>query len=150
LAPIAICALLSGACDVEKKDTSTASAPKPAGPATTTTTTGTPSGPASAATGTLSADFPKDVPIYTGATITGSASVAGTHSAALTTDDASDKVATFYKDELKRNGWTVPDAMTAAGNTVLHATKDKQQCAVTIAKGQDGKTTIALSITALP
>lgn len=153
-------AMLFAACGGETAAPAGNTAPKAENkPATTTTTTPTenkpmdvsmPDGSGNAAVGKLAADFPKDIPVYTGATVTSSAVVAGTASAVLSTDDAIDKVAAYYKDELGKNGWTTANSMNAGGNTIMRATKEKRQLAVTIGKGQDGKTSISLGETKMP
>jgi hypothetical protein len=124
-------------------------APKNAA-APTTTTVNTPSGPATASTGSLPADFPKDVPVYPGATIVSASNVGGTSGAVLSTADEGDKVAAYYKDELAKQGWSSPQAMNAGGTNVVRATKEKRQVAVSITKGADGKTSVSLGITAMP
>ena len=123
-------------------------APKPAAPQTTTVST--PSGPATASTGTLPADFPKGVPIYPGATIVSASNVGGNSGAVLSTEDAGDKVAAYYKDELGKQGWSGIQPVSAGGTNMVRATKEKRQVAVSISKATDGKTSISLGITAMP
>lgn len=123
---------------------------KPAATSTDTKPTNVSAGGVNAATGSLPADFPKDIPIYTGATIVSAAMAAGTASAVLSTSDAPDKAAEFYKAELGKNGWSAPQVVDAAGNTVMSSKKEKTQLAVTISKGTDGKTMISVSSTPMP
>jgi hypothetical protein len=141
--------LLLVGCGGSPAATTNTAAPKNAA-APTTTTVSTPSGPATASTGALPADFPKDVPVYPGATIVSASNVGGTAGAVLNTADAGDKVATYYKDELAKQGWSNPQAVNAAGTNAIRATKEKRQVAVTITKADDGKTNISLGITAMP
>ena len=125
--------------------------PKPAAPATPTTkptNVTTPSGNAS--TGSLPADFPKDIPVYAGAEIVSAATTAGTVGAVLSTGDAPEKVADFYKSELEKNGWAKPQAVNMAGTSTMTATKEKRRISVGITKGADGKTSISIGVTAMP
>jgi len=109
------------------------------------------SGGVSGTTGQLPADFPKDIPVYTGATVMAGGTVttgaaAGSNGASFTTSDDPAKVADYYKAELAKQGWTdvksiaIPGGM---GNTVT-AMKEKRQLSVGITKGADGKTMIAV------
>jgi hypothetical protein len=126
-----------------------ASAPSaPAAPATTPTSVSTPAG--NAAVGSLPADFPKDIPVYTGAGITSASTAGGNVGAVLTTADAPEKVVEFYKAELEKNGWSKPQAVSAAGTNSVIARKEKRQLAVGITKAADGKTNISIGVTPMP
>ena len=62
--------------------------------------------------------FPKDFPIYPGAKVASSLSGAQAGKSngfwlTMTTNDSSDKVVSFYKTELTKNGWTVDSTFTA-------------------------------------
>ena len=136
-------------------ETKTAEAPKtdkpaaaPAAP-TTPTSVSVPGG-GTASVGALSADFPKDVPVYTGAAVVSSSTAGGVVGAVLNTTDAIDKVSAFYKDELAKNGWSTPQVMSAGGNTIIRATKEKRQAAITISKDTEGKTSVSIGVTPMP
>src|SRR5690349_15871820 len=93
--------LLFAGCGGAETKPADAAAPKPAAPATPTTTPTSVTTPAgNAATGSLPADFPKDVPVYAGAEIVSAATTGGRVGAVLSTGDAPDKVADFYKSEI--------------------------------------------------
>lgn len=112
------------------------------------------SGGMTGTTGQLPADFPKDIPVYTGAAViaggmatTGAA--AGSKGASFSTSDDATKVADFYKAELAKQGWTDVKSMAipgGMGNTVM-ATKDKRSLSIAITKGPDGKTMISVGET---
>src|SRR5690349_9105440 len=79
----------------------------PAAPtAPTTPTSVSVPGGGTATTGSIPADFPKDVPVYAGAGITSASTAGGMAVAVLTTADAPEKVAAYYKDELEKQGWS--------------------------------------------
>jgi hypothetical protein len=125
-------------------------APAPAKPAAPTTPTNVSTPAGNVATGSLPADFPKDIPIYTGAGITSASTTGGTVGAVLTTSDDPAKVASFYKDELAKNGWSKPQAVDMAGTSSISATKEKRRIGVGITKSQDGKTNISIGVTQMP
>lgn len=101
--------------------------------------------------GALPADFPKDIPVYTGAAVTGGGSATGGKGAVLTTADAADKVAEFYKTELAKQGWTDVKSQAAGPMTSITATKDKRTLAIALTKSPtDGKTMISIGETVKP
>jgi hypothetical protein len=135
-------------------ETKTAEGPKtdkPAAPAapTTPTSVSVPGG-GTASVGTLPADFPKDVPVYAGATVVSASTAGGVVGAVLNTADAPDKVAAHYKDELAKNGWSAPQVMSAAGTTTIRATKEKRQAAIVVTKDTEGKTNVSIAVTPMP
>jgi hypothetical protein len=90
--------------------------------------------------------FPKDFPVYPGAKVTGvlSGSEQGKSTGAwitFTTADSKDKVAAFYKTNLKSNGWT--DVATyASGDTVTQTvSKGTMSGTVGITRAADEKET---------
>jgi hypothetical protein len=86
---------------------------------------------------TLPDDFPKDLPLYPGAVPTLHTTVKNNRSVMLKTTDAADKVAAFYKEKLKAEGWKI-EAEFAIGDTAsLSGTKDRRTLAVVVA--HDGK-----------
>ena len=99
---------------------------------------------------TVPSDWPSDVPVYGGATVTYSASVnpqTGKPGMAivLTTTDAMATVATYYKTELASRGWAVQSALESAGNSIFSAVKDNRTVSLLIA-GAEGQTTITIGI----
>ncbi|OGG10310.1 hypothetical protein A2154_02625 [Candidatus Gottesmanbacteria bacterium RBG_16_43_7] len=102
-------------------------------------------------TGTsLPPDWPKDVPVYPGSTVTYS----GTnnpqtgetgYSTVLTTNDDSQKVGAYYTKELPAQGWLVTGTQNIADTTVISATKDDRTLSMAAAT-EEGKTTITLGV----
>ena len=111
-------------------------------------------GGVSGTTGQLPADFPKDIPVYTGAAVIAggtatTGAMAGSKGASFSTSDDGAKVADFYKAELTKQGWADVKSMSipgGMGNTVM-ATKEKRSLSIAIMKGPDGKTMITVGET---
>lgn len=100
--------------------------------------------------GQLPADFPKDIPVYTGATVVAGATGAMGKGASFSTADDAAKVADYYEAELKKQGWTDVKKMAAGPATSITATKEKRMLAIGLTKGTDGKTMISVGETAKP
>ncbi len=98
----------------------------------------------------LPADFPTDVPVYSGATI--KASVAGVqepgggHFVGLETADSTEKVITWYTAQVAANGWKISADATYGDSTIISSTKDTRDLAVTVST-DSGKTIIGLVVT---
>lgn len=98
----------------------------------------------------LPADWPKDVPVYPGATVSYSGSNTSKSGdsgigAVLTTKDSAQKVRDYYAKELVVQGWTVEATYNADETSVLSATKDTRTFAATTAQSDD-MTTITLGV----
>lgn len=101
--------------------------------------------------GKIPDNFPKDFPIYPGAKVTSvlSGSQQGQSNGfwvTLTTSDGLDKVATYYKDSLKTNGWTETATYSAGETTTQTVTKGKLSGTVSVTKasGNSGETDIVI------
>ena len=71
-------------------------------------------------------DFPKDVPVYPGSTVTMSmAAKDGTHVTLKSADPAS-KVVAFYKEKLKENGWEIETTMNTEEMSMVSGKKEKR------------------------
>jgi hypothetical protein len=88
----------------------------------------------------LPADFPADIPIYPGATVEHVPSTGGNVSATLTTPDALFRVAMYYKEELKKNGWRIDDKHSREDR--IDATKGKRRCTVKLTEAGSTRTRI--------
>jgi hypothetical protein len=88
----------------------------------------------------LPEDFPKDVAIYAGAKPVASVTAGKGMQVTLQTGDAVDKVAAFYKAQLKTDGWEIQGTVDQAEGTMLTCVKEseKRQLLVTVAHGDDG------------
>ncbi len=97
----------------------------------------------------LPADWPNDVPAYTGATVTYSGSSnadEGTgYSAVFSTKDDYTKVAAYYTNELPKQGWAIESTQNITGTTVMAATKDTRTISVA-ASTTDGETSITIGV----
>jgi hypothetical protein len=94
-------------------------------------------------------DFPKDIPVYPGATPIIHQSVKNGRTMQLKTSDAADKVTAFYKEKLKAEGWKQVSESSSKSSresiTLLYDTKDNHTLSVVICHGDDG-TSLTLSV----
>lgn len=95
-------------------------------------------------------NFPKDFPLYPGAKIT--SSLSGSKSGdqngiwlTLTTGDGLDKVSSYYKTELVKNGWGEEASYTAGDTTTLTVTKGTWSGSLAITNA-DGETQIVIIV----
>lgn len=100
-------------------------------------------------------DFPKNVPVYPGAKVESAMAATGGQGDSgfiltLSTPDAADKVAAFYKDAASKNGAKqLLDMQTPAGHMVSWQTTDALSAsAVVSGDASENKTTIMLQASA--
>ncbi len=93
----------------------------------------------------LPADFPKDVPVYPGATITASTTVPEGMNLVLNTADRASKVAAFYQQELKAKGWTIETTMNIPTGNMVAARKGDRTTTAMVGRN-DEATTVSLMI----
>lgn len=99
---------------------------------------------------TMPKDWPADAPIYPKSEVQYSASMNKddgnmSHALVLMSTDAADVVASYYADELKKQGWTISANSQIADSTMIAATKDTRTMSAMIA-GSDERTTITLGV----
>ena len=99
----------------------------------------------------LPADWPTDAPVYAGATIQFSGSANPTTgkpgaAAVLVTSDAAADVTTFYKAELKKQGWMITSTMENQGTTILGATKGTRALSLMVGTVDGGQTSITIGV----
>lgn len=87
-------------------------------------------------------DFPKDFPLYKGAKVTSSLSGAQAGKSngywlTMATPDAADKVVSFYKTELPKNGWTVESTFAANEMTNYGVSKGTWKGSVSAGRNDD-------------
>ena len=86
--------------------------------------------------GKVSADFPKDFPLYANATLAGNASGMQEGKKGFwlifTTKDSADTVVAFYEEKLKSAGWSTDETMSLGALTTLKVAKDGLVGTVTI------------------
>jgi len=98
----------------------------------------------------LPEDWPEDAPIYAGSTIQFSGSANATTgqpgaAVVLSTADSAADVMTFYKGELKKQGWTVTSTMEAQGTTIMGATKGTRALSLMVGS-TNGQTSITIGV----
>jgi len=94
-------------------------------------------------------DYPKDVPVASGAKIVMATSVNTTDnkgsSLVLESADSLDKTVAFYKKGLADNGWKIDGTISGENMTMLTAAKDTRQLVVQIGESE-GKCSITQSL----
>ena len=91
----------------------------------------------------LPSDFPADVHIYKGATVTAVAQMGDGSSITFGCEDAPSKVADTYRDEMTGKGWVVGTSMDMGDQQMMMFTKEKRVVTVTVGESE-GSTVIAL------
>jgi hypothetical protein len=84
-------------------------------------------------------NFPKDVPVYAGATVMASVSVPDGHNLTLESKDGVEKVVAFYKSKMTAGGWQEAMAMNQPDSSMLVYKKEPRTASIII--GHSGKTT---------
>lgn len=84
-------------------------------------------------------DFPKDIPVYAGATVLSSIKAEGSFNINLETADEMSKVTASYKEAMKKEGWTEKTAADMGQMTMLTYAKAEREAMVHI--NSDGKKT---------
>lgn len=93
----------------------------------------------------IPADFPSDIPIYSGAKpLVAMQMEAQGQSVTLESGDSLDAVYQFYVDAMQANGWTLDAQMDWGGQKMIAAKKGDRTAAVSIG-ASDGKTQIVLT-----
>jgi len=96
------------------------------------------------------ADWPSDVPVYTGADVTASANVnpttgqPGMMLMLQSTDDV-ETVSKYYTTTLTAQGWTMDGTANMGVSTIMGASKDNRKLAISLAAAA-GHTTITIAM----
>ena len=87
-------------------------------------------------------DYPKDVPVYSGAKVivTQSATEKNTRTLVLESNDPFDKIADSYKKGLESNGWKVEGPINMGEMNMFTAVKDKRQAVVQVIDSGEKRT----------
>lgn len=99
----------------------------------------------------LSKDFPTDVPIYKGSTITSSSSSATdeTYSATISSTDKYENVTSYYTSELPKQGWTIDDTYnysdTTGQSTFYSASKNDRDLSISVFESE-GTSNIGITV----
>jgi major membrane immunogen (membrane-anchored lipoprotein) len=91
------------------------------------------------------ADFPKDVPLYKGATVVASVKQGKNFLVHLQTADEPKKAAAACKTAIEASGWTAEVAMDTPNGTVHTFKKDNRTCTVVVSKQGEDKTLIQIT-----
>jgi len=89
---------------------------------------------------TLPVEFPRDVPVLSGATLKAALSQGDRMVVHLYTTTSVIDAAKFYDAELKKQGWKIESSTNSADMAVVSAKKGNSLCGVTITK--EGKGTL--------
>lgn len=94
-------------------------------------------------------DYPKDVPVASGAKIVMSTSVDNKttkgSNLVLESTDSLDKITEFYKKGLADNGWKISATFAQLQMTIITAAKDNRELSLSVQQA-DGKSTITQSV----
>lgn len=110
-----------------------------------TTTFTTDEGSTVVGSGSLPDNFPEDVPIYPDTTITfshvGSGDEESSASTTLETKDSQEKVTSWYKEEIAKNGWTIESTdnwgVNADQYTSYTASKNDRELSIGVSVADD-------------
>lgn len=89
--------------------------------------------------------FPKDVPVYPGATPTVTSTTGDVTNVVLKTADSAAKTSAFYKEKLAAAGWTTESTLNLPSGSMISSSKSDRTLNVTII-GEDNQTTISLGL----
>ena len=81
--------------------------------------------------------FPKDVPVYAGATVMASISVPKGQNLTLTTKDSVEQVIAAYKIKMTSEGWQEEASVNQAGSAMLAYKKGQRTTAVVVSRSGD-------------
>lgn len=91
--------------------------------------------------------FPSDITVYSGAEVTGTTETSEGVSLLLTTSDSVEKVNSFYKADLAKNGWTISSSSIVTDSALITAEKGSKSLIVTVGPDKEsGKTGIAIVV----
>jgi hypothetical protein len=92
----------------------------------------------------LPSNFPKDIPIYSGAKVMSSVEANGEQMLTLQTSDSVEKVDEYYAKSLKDENWTIEATMKLPQANTYSTKKENRKLSVNIAQGDT--TTIIIAI----
>jgi hypothetical protein len=93
----------------------------------------------------LPEDFPSDVPIYSPSTFDKVLVGEGRHAASFTTEASSQEVASFYREQLRGNGWDLEEAIEFGDQVMLSGAKQGRTISVFIMSRKE-LTAVAVSV----
>jgi hypothetical protein len=100
--------------------------------------------------GELPEDFPKDFPIYPGAKLTSSWTAQGEETRGVSivweTQDSPEEVSDYFKNQLELSGWKITSSFSQGGSVNYSFEKDNVSGFIGIARAEEGKTTLSLTL----
>jgi len=85
-------------------------------------------------------DFPSDVPIYPGANVTMAMDFGKAKNVILSCPDDRAKVAAFFKEKMKENGWSSEATMDTPQGAMMHGKKGDRSLSVFVSSADKGTT----------
>ena len=86
----------------------------------------------------LPKNFPEDIPLMTGAVVKLALDAGDAISVHYAVPAAPGDVGKFYQDSLKAKGWKIEQTATMGELTMVSASKDKREAAITVQKNSGG------------
>ncbi len=83
-------------------------------------------------------DFPSDVPIYPGAKVLMAMDLGKAHSLQLRCPDERAKVAAFFKEKMKENGWSSEGTIDTPQLVMVHGKKGDRSLSVSVTSDDNG------------
>lgn len=90
----------------------------------------------------LPSNFPSDIPVYPGAEIVSAPTAGQALNLTLLASETTEKVATYYREELKKNGWRIDEKHSHTDR--IDATKGKRRCTIRLTETGDASTRIII------
>lgn len=90
----------------------------------------------------LPANFPSDIPVYPNAEIVSAPTASESVNLTLLAADTAARVATYYREELKKKGWRIDEKHSRADR--IDATKGKRRCTIRLTEAGDARTRIII------
>lgn len=91
-------------------------------------------------------DFPKDVPLYPGATLTLAVTIDDFLQVTLHTGDDIPAVVKFYREQLEASEWKIDAELDVEKGDMLSADKDGRTCSVLLTRKRDDVTVISITL----
>jgi hypothetical protein len=91
-------------------------------------------------------DFPSDVPLYPGATLTLAVTIDDLLQVTLHTADDLPEVVKFYREQLEAADWKIEAELDVKKGDMLSADKDGRTCSVLLTRKSDNVTVISITL----
>ena len=91
-------------------------------------------------------DFPSDVPLYPGATLTLAVTIDDLLQVTLHTADDIPDVVKFYREQLEAGDWKIEAELDVKKGDMLSADKDGRTCSVLLTRKSDNVTVISITL----